>query len=106
MAAPPVDPLLRAFGILAYGGGEFLMGYVVDDNRTDIRMQGLVIGGIVRDPGTGRWTYDKTLRDALAIADDPIFENDDEAAKDLQDRLPDDERMNKLARALIDPVRH
>ena len=94
----PTDLLTRAFGILTFAGGTDIRASVVDDDRTDIFMlEKVVLGSIVKDASTGRWSYDRVLRDALGIEENPFFDTDKEAGDALSKYLPSDER-NERAR--------
>ena len=82
-----IDPT-RAIGILYIGGGLILRGDAESDERTAIVVTGdIEVGGIVRDPDSGRWHFDDELLRWLPATDDSGFATDRDAAKRMREIL-------------------
>ena len=86
----------RSMGNLIINGGVIIKAWPEEEARTTVVGNGDVeLGAIVRD-GEGRWRYDKSLRDAVGIEDDPYFETDKQAGDMLEDHIPSLERVRMM----------
>ena len=91
--------MTRAMGTLVFDEGVIIYVYPNRDDATDIVLApGRRVGAIVREAESGRWRYDKTMRQALGIVEDPDFETDLEAGNRLEDFLPPLPQVNAMAR--------
>ena len=92
----------RSMGILLLDEGVVIRAYPNAEERTDIEVNaGIVVGAIVRVSDTGRWQYDESMRQALGITDNPDFENDLEAGKNLRHHLPPLPQVREVISALL-----
>ena len=93
-------PLLRrTLGTLVIDQGVIIRAWPEEEDRTRIEAApGIDIGAIVKNPQTGRWSYDDELRTFLRIAGDPDFAEDDEAGNRLEELLPPLAELNAVIR--------
>ena len=92
----------RSMGILFFDQGVVIRAYPNEEDRTDIEVNAETkVGAIVRHSKTGKWRYTESLRVMLGLEDDPEFDSDLDAGKELAAYLPPLSQVRDNIRALL-----
>ena len=92
----------RSVGILLTDEGVILRADPLPEGRTEIMAStGLIVGAIVRNSESGRWSYDAQLRAFLGIDGDPDFGTDAEAGRKMGGVIPSLAQVKEKIRRLI-----
>ena len=92
--------MLRAMGGLVFDE-VIIEAWPDGTDRSEVTLRPDVnAGAIVRDPNTGRWRYDETMRRVLLIDQNPEFETDLEAGQQLREFI-NTTRIREMLQTLL-----